>query len=212
MQKLSGNGGEFLAGDGVWKAPIPASHNTTHQAGGGDAIKLDDLEDPDDNTDLNVTSSQHGLMHKLSGISGEYFDGDGMWKSVGDTINGTRQQDAESLSGSTNATTSYIQKLRLSMPADTLAGRYRIGWGYMWNISTVNHNFLGRVQVDDSTDLVLHVEEATDSAASQKKPGGGFAYVNLGAGAHTVDIDFAASNVLATATISDARLEVNRVS
>lgn len=50
---------------------------------GGTTPKLDDLNAPDDNTDLNATSSAHGLMPKLSGDSGQYIGGDGTWHDVG---------------------------------------------------------------------------------------------------------------------------------
>lgn len=43
----------------------------------GKAIKLDDLATPDDNTDLNATSSYHGLLPKLSGNSSQVLLGDG---------------------------------------------------------------------------------------------------------------------------------------
>jgi hypothetical protein len=42
-----------------------ATHHTAHEFGGGDAIKLDDLATPDDNTDLNATTSRHGLLCKV---------------------------------------------------------------------------------------------------------------------------------------------------
>lgn len=45
-------------------ARTPTSHASSHQSGGGDAIKLDDLAAPDDNTDLDATISLHGLMAK----------------------------------------------------------------------------------------------------------------------------------------------------
>ncbi len=54
----------------------PAAHATSHQSGGGDAIKLDDLAAPDDNTDLNATSSAHGLTKKL-GAAGTALVSDG---------------------------------------------------------------------------------------------------------------------------------------
>lgn len=52
----------------------PDTHAITHQSGGADAIKLDDLAAPDDTTDLDATASMHGLMSKadkskLDGIS-----------------------------------------------------------------------------------------------------------------------------------------------
>lgn len=41
--------------------------------------KLDDLAAPDDNTDLDATTSAHGLLMKLSGDSDQYLNGDGEW-------------------------------------------------------------------------------------------------------------------------------------
>jgi len=58
------------------------AHASDHQSGGSDEIKLDDLGAPDDNTDLDASSSAHGLMPKLSGNSGEYLDGTGAWVSA----------------------------------------------------------------------------------------------------------------------------------
>ena len=45
-------------------ARTPTSHAASHQSGGGDSIKLDDLDTPDDNTDLDVSTSAHGLCPK----------------------------------------------------------------------------------------------------------------------------------------------------
>lgn len=60
---------------------IPA-HASTHENGGTDPIKLDDLATPDDNTDLDATVAAHGLLPKLSGIVGEALLGDGSWGTV----------------------------------------------------------------------------------------------------------------------------------
>jgi hypothetical protein len=43
------------------------------------AIKLDDFTAPDDNTDLNATSSAHGLLPKLSNNTKQFMRGDGSW-------------------------------------------------------------------------------------------------------------------------------------
>ena len=40
-------------------------------------IKLDDLAAPDDNVDLNASTSKHGLLKKLSGDSSDFLDGEG---------------------------------------------------------------------------------------------------------------------------------------
>jgi hypothetical protein len=43
------------------------------------AIKIDDFSPPDDNTDLNATSSYHGLLPKLSSNTRQFLRGDGVW-------------------------------------------------------------------------------------------------------------------------------------
>jgi hypothetical protein len=45
----------------------------------GKAIKLDDLAAPDDNTDRNATTGQHGLLPKLGGGTTNYLRADGTW-------------------------------------------------------------------------------------------------------------------------------------
>jgi hypothetical protein len=59
----------------------PTSHNTSHQSGGVDVIKLDDLATPDDNTDLDSTTTEHGLLPKLGGGTVNYLRADGTWNA-----------------------------------------------------------------------------------------------------------------------------------
>jgi len=56
-----------------------ATHATRHQSGGADAIKLDDLATPDDNTDLDATTGHHGLLPKLGGGTSNFLRADGSW-------------------------------------------------------------------------------------------------------------------------------------
>lgn len=60
----------------------PPAHKTSHQSGGTDAIKLDDLSAPDDNTDLNVSTSAHGLCPKLPNDASKFLDGSGSYRKV----------------------------------------------------------------------------------------------------------------------------------
>ncbi len=66
---------------GTLPAATPASHASSHQSGGGDAIKLDDLSAPDDNTDLNATTGLHGLLPKLGGGTTNFLRADGTWSA-----------------------------------------------------------------------------------------------------------------------------------
>lgn len=54
-------------------------HNTRHESGGADAIKLDDLATPDDNTDLNASTTRHGLLRKLDNVATNFLNGQGGW-------------------------------------------------------------------------------------------------------------------------------------
>jgi hypothetical protein len=60
---------------------VTNTHATRHVNGGDDAIKLDDLASPDDNTDLDSTVSQHGLLPKLGGGSTNFLRADGTWSA-----------------------------------------------------------------------------------------------------------------------------------
>lgn len=60
-------------------ARTPSAHATSHQSGGGDAVKLDDLAAPDDNTDLDASVSAHGLLPKLGGGTTNFLRADGTW-------------------------------------------------------------------------------------------------------------------------------------
>jgi hypothetical protein len=52
-------------------------HSARHEQGGADAIKLDDLATPDDNTDLNASTLRHGLLQKLPGGTTDFLRADG---------------------------------------------------------------------------------------------------------------------------------------
>lgn len=85
----------------------PSAHKTSHQNGGADAIKLDDLAAPDDNTDLNASASAHGLLPKLNNNTSNFLRGDGAWSAIPDSsesVKGIIEQAtaAETTSGAAN--------------------------------------------------------------------------------------------------------------
>lgn len=57
----------------------PKAHASSHGPLGSDPLKLDDLDSPEDNTDLDATTLAHGLLPKLSGVGTEFLAGDGSW-------------------------------------------------------------------------------------------------------------------------------------
>jgi hypothetical protein len=70
-----------------WSEAKIDDHKARHQAGGADQIslsgltgkKLDDLDPPDDNTDLDVSISTHGLTPKLPNDSTKFLSGIGTY-------------------------------------------------------------------------------------------------------------------------------------
>jgi len=73
------HGGSTHAATQAAAEATAAAALTAHEGDTTSAHKLDDLATPDDNTDLNATTSEHGLLAKLSNDSSEYMDGTGAW-------------------------------------------------------------------------------------------------------------------------------------
>ncbi len=63
----------------VTASNAPKAHAASHVSGSSDAIKLDDLAAPDDNTDLDASTSKHGLLKKLGGGTSNFLRADGTW-------------------------------------------------------------------------------------------------------------------------------------
>jgi hypothetical protein len=63
----------------AYESPVAGGgdHAANHASGGGDAVKLDDLAAPDDNTDLDVSTSAHGLAPKAPNDATKYLNGVG---------------------------------------------------------------------------------------------------------------------------------------
>lgn len=90
-----------------------------------DLIKLDDLAAPDDNTDLNATTSAHGLLPKLGGGSTNFLRADGTWAapaggSPGGSTNELQRNDGGSFGGATGVTWASNQLLIAAQDAATV--------------------------------------------------------------------------------------------
>ena len=118
-------------------------------------IKLDDWLTPDDNTDLNASTTAHGLLPKLDNNSDHYLDGQGNWESLsslGDpTTIGTLTIGSGSITDSSGA----------------------IDFGNE-NLSTTGTLGVGTASPDNT----LHVYHATDNALALLESGD--QYANLG--------------------------------
>lgn len=71
----------FVVNDGGTVKVIPATDIKTY----AQAIKIDDLTAGDDNTDLDSSTSRHGLLRKLDNSTTNFLRGDGAWAAAGST-------------------------------------------------------------------------------------------------------------------------------
>jgi len=75
---------KFLRGDATWV--VPTDNDTTYTASD---FKLDDLAVPDDNTDLDFSTTKHGLTPKGTN-TGKFLKDDGTWGTPTDTNTDTQ--------------------------------------------------------------------------------------------------------------------------
>lgn len=145
----------------------------------------------------------------VSGVITDGTNSETIANILGATIFGSNFSQAESLAQSDTTSGTYQQKLRLTTGTLPI-GKYRIGWNFEWLHSSGAGDFQARVQVDDTTDLMVANIEPQEVVAWH--PVGGFAYYDVASPAViNVDIDYSSENAN-TASIRKARLEVWRVS
>lgn len=93
------------------------------------------------------------------------------------------------------------------------AGDYRIGWFYLWAVSHSNRDFHGRVLLDGSDVLLHHKEEPSQGSEAETQRHGlcGFVKRTLGAGVHTIKLEYKRGASPASSTIYEAHFELMKV-
>ena len=158
---------------------------------------------------MDATTSAHGLLKKLGGGTTNFLRADGSWAippGAGGSFGANFQQGNSDGESSTTSGT-FQQKLRVTTPS-LPSGTYRIGFYYEWHKSGLT-DFVSRVQVNDTTDIMSGFEEAPDAGTDQWFVRGGFGYYT-GSGVLNIDLDYHAGGS-DTARIRRARLEIWRV-
>lgn len=187
-------------------------HNENHQArhnqGGADPLKLDDLATPDDNTDLNASTSRHGLLLKLGGGTTNFLRADGTWQSPGggSTLFGTQHQYAESEGASSTNLTAYQTKVTMTTPS-LPSGDYIVQ--YQCEIADQNADPMNMQARLDGTEIG-HSHFPDDIYTDLYMMTSGYKVVNI-AGVHVLDIRYRAYTVTYTAYIRRARVRIYRI-
>lgn len=175
-------------------------HAVDHGPAGADALKLDDTEAPDDNTDNDATTSKHGLLLKLGGGVVNFLRADGSWSKL-------LQSYSEDLVEQTKAGTTFTEAFNHPF-TPAVAGDYLILWGC--RIRTASSGKVTDIEVDLDEVLIgsgsVSISGVGDLFASQFN----FAVVTLTAAAHDVDIDYRLNPNTSgdTAKIDDMRVAV----
>lgn len=135
-------------------------HHTTHESGGSDAIKLDDLAAPDDNTDLDASTSKHGLLKKLPGDTTTFLRADGSFASP----NASPTEQTTSATGTQNNfdLNAHFTYLRCSGAAPSFTG---------FTVLTAAPTAGDRViieNVDTATNTVKCADENASSTAANR--------------------------------------------
>lgn len=76
---------QLWAKQGSGESTAPVTTTADDLGSGSTGLKLDDLAAPDDNTDLDASTSVHGLLRKLSNDPSQYLDGQGGWSTPAGT-------------------------------------------------------------------------------------------------------------------------------
>ena len=133
----------------------------------------------------------------------------GVYRKGGEEVMcGTFFQDEEDDDESSTTSTTYQNKITLTTPTLT-AGRYRIGYSCEVHSDSTSAIVETLVDLNNGTTLAEMSYEGEDS--DEYNSFGGFKYVDLAAGVHTVDMDFRRRESSGAVYIRRARLEIWRV-
>jgi len=181
-----------------------------------EAVDLGEAVLSDGNTDLNIEESITYISTTQDADSIFFKD------TLGLSLTKSTLQEAVKEVFSRNF--KYINDLTLSSTNDTtflnkislsevfIPGRYRLSWFYTWRLNSTKRFFKARVRLNDTTDVLEHVEEPTDSNAGIRNNANGFAYIDITEeGLNTFTFDFCSSNKDAQAYVYGISLEIWRV-
>jgi hypothetical protein len=144
-------------------------------------------------------------------------NGAAVWRFVTPTIMGGMIFNVEDATVTTHNNTAFVEKLTATTPT-LIAGDYILYWSYAWNADTTRRNFEARIQQDNTTDLMVHVQEPKDATGNfmstgsdQRHRASGQIPLTLGAATVQFDIDFKAPNSRTDVSMWDARMFLVRI-
>ena len=140
---------------------------------------------------------------------GKYWRGNasGVPTETDAPVYGSERSFASADAESSTTSQTYVQRLQLST-GTVPAGTYRLSWSSEVAATAKSKSFSVRVQLDDTTDIAGLTTVSADDLGWQCFSG--FTEVALGAGSHTLDLDYR-MDVSGEVRIKQARLSCIRV-
>ncbi len=164
------------------------------------ATKLDDLAAPDDNTDLNATTSAHGLLPKLDGGTNTFLRGDGAFATPsggGNVSNITSVTDNEIVRWD-GATGTVVQASSSKLEDD---GSINLASGAVYKIngSAISKSTIGLGNVDNTSDATRNAATVTLTNKTLTSP-----VINSPTGIVKGDVGLGSVDNFATASQAEA--------
>jgi len=160
-----------------------------------------------------VTSTPHSTLNFVGdGVTATNAGSGVATITIPGTVFGTQWQQITASTTMTTTSTSWTTYLILATSIIP-AGIYRIGFRYNWYYTSITTNYLGRLFLDNTTEIYFHREEPEDAATTQRMNESGFVYVKFDSEAtHTIAMQFASGSAGTTAATTSCDLEIWRVS
>jgi hypothetical protein len=185
-------------------AAIAAAHHSKYTDAeaitAAKTIKLDDFATPDDNTDLNATSTYHGLLAKLSAVATQYLNGNGVWSEpIPKVIQGASE-------GVVTSTATAYGTSSKTINLTVAQKKYLVYFFYEHSNDTVGKNTTSRIQIENTVTI-------TETSNPENVTNGGmYFWDNSGgsAGSKAFDLDYY-TEVGGTASISSFRVVLMEV-
>lgn len=197
--------------DVLWARATDNNTYFNYGSGGHFYLRNNDAVIQYDFTDI-LSDFKDSAITTTSGITADKFYGDGSNLTNVQSVFGSYFTYGESLSLSTTTSTAYQNKVTITTGI-VAAGTYRIGWSYGWYFTSTSYDFLGRVQVNNTTTIFEHRQEPQDTGTDQIHPVSGFYYYTVESPTSlTIDLDYCSGSAGNTAGIRSAILEFWRVS
>jgi len=198
---LSGAGSQTHAQLDAHIASTANPHTVTASQVGKDTAQWN--ADRLQGTPIASAAPADGQVLRYNETNSQYEPAD---QSSSSTFGSQFQQETDDSETQTTST-SYVQRLRMTTPS-LPSGTYRVGWYYEWQVTGLT-DYLARIQVNDTTNIVEVREEAVDAGSNQWFPRSGFGYFT-GFGVLNIDLDYAVPTN--SVKMRRARLEIWRVS